>query len=69
MQKDRVPRCRCRPSRLNRQRVRVVAEVAAAAAAVAVLEQESVREVPTDRSQQSCNTGKDVLSVGDLRVE
>ena len=67
MQKDRVPRCRCRPSRLNRQRVRVVAEVAAAA--VAVLEQESVREVPTDRSQQSCNTGKDVLSVGDLRVE
>ena len=41
----------------------------AAAAAVAVLGQESVPEVLTGQSQQFCNTGKDVLSVEDLRVE
>lgn len=67
MQRDRVPRRHCCQSRLNRQRVRVAAEAAAAAAAV--LERESEREVLTGQSQPSCNTDKEVLYVGDLRVE
>ena len=66
VQRDRVPRCHCRQSRLNRQRVRMVAEAAAAAA---VLERESEREVLTGQSQPSCNTDKEVLYVEDLRVE
>ena len=66
-----MPRRHCCQSRLNRQRVRVAAEAAAAAAAAAaaVLERESEREVLTGQSQPSCNTDKEVLYVGDLRVE